>query len=172
MTMAVYRGKYILDGLDGIPDDMMADLDAAYEVCVRLSRLAECECCGKCCHQPYITVMDDEVERISEYVDMNPYDFVMKYLIRTEDDRWLFSKTADGPCMFLGQDKKCTIWPGRPEICRDFPYMVSKLMSIVYLNIVYGVEMDLTYMDDSWPCTSVIRSSIADVISEVVGRTG
>jgi len=165
--MARYRGKYILDGLDEIPEDMMYHLDLSYEICRKLSELAECECCGKCCHQPYITVMDDEVVRISDHLEMNPYDFVTKYLQRV-DDRWLFSKSTDGPCAFLGKDNRCTIWSERPEICRDFPYMVSKLMSIVFLHIVHGVDMDLSYMDDSWPCTAVIKSSIRDVVVETI----
>lgn len=165
--MVKYRGKYILDGLDDIPEEMMNDLDLAYSVCEELSFMAECTCCGKCCHQPYITVMDEEVERISTHLEMNPYDFVVEYLQRV-DDRWLFSKDKDGPCAFLGDDNRCTIWPQRPEICRDFPYMVSKLMSIVYLAIVYNVEPDLSYMDDSWPCTSVIKSNIDRVIKKKI----
>jgi len=158
-----YRNKYILEGLDEIPPKMLRDLDIAYGVCERLRGIAPCECCGRCCHQPYITVRDEEVERISEHVGTDPLDFVLKYLYR-EDDRWLFRKTAGGPCAFLGKDNRCTIWPGRPEICGDFPYMVSKLMSIVYLAIVHDVEPDLSYMDDGWPCTSVINKNLMPLI--------
>jgi len=162
--MAIYRGKYILDGLDEIPENMMNDLDLAFDVCMALRNAGGCECCGKCCRQPFITVMDEEVERISDYLGMNAYDFVTQYLYR-EDDRWLFRK--EGACAFLDADNRCGIWPGRPEICRDFPYLVSKLMSAVYLAIVYDeYELDLEYMEDDWPCTSGIKTNAGALISE------
>jgi Fe-S-cluster containining protein len=160
-----YRNKYILEGIDEIPEDMLRDLDTAYDICASLRSIAPCECCGKCCHQPYITVMDEEVERISAHIGTDPGDFVAAHLHR-EDGRWLFVKTADGPCAFLGKDRRCTIWPGRPEICRDFPYMVSKLMSLVYLAVVHGADPDLSYMDDSWPCTPVIKENIRRLIGK------
>lgn len=161
-----YRGKYILEGLDEIPPDMLCDLDLAYMICKELQKIAPCECCGRCCHQPYITVMDEEVGRISEHIGIDSEEFIATYLHR-EEGRWLFKKTAEGPCAFLGDDNRCTIWSGRPEICRDFPYMVSKLMSLVYLSLVHDVEPDLSYMDDTWPCTSVIKSAITKMIADV-----
>lgn len=162
--MARYRGKYILEGLDEIPDGMMRDLDLAYDVCMSMRDAGECVCCGRCCHQPFITVMDEEVERISGSAGIDAGDFVTRYLYR-EDGRWLMRK--EGACRFLGGDNRCTIWQDRPEICRDFPYMVSKLMSAVYLSIVYpDHEPDLSYMEDDWPCTPSIRSSVPGLIEE------
>jgi len=161
--VAKYRNKYILEGLDEIPPEMLADLDIAYDVCKRLHDSFPCEMCGKCCHQPNITVMDDEVERIAEHLSMSADEFIAKYLYRDEG-RWLFRK--NGRCEFLGKDKRCTIWSERPEICRDFPYLVSKFMSRVYLSIVNDTDIDLSYMDDSWPCTPVIKKSINKLIKE------
>ena len=34
--MAIYRGKYILQGLDEIPPEMERDLDLAYDLCKAL----------------------------------------------------------------------------------------------------------------------------------------
>lgn len=162
--MVLYRDKYILDGLDVIPPDMMRDLDLAYDVCVRLRDRSSCQMCGKCCHQPFITVRDTEVERIAEYIHTDPLSFVTDYLYR-EDDRWLFTKTD--PCEFLGPDNKCKIWGGRPEICGDFPFLVSMFMSRVYLAIVNDdYEIDIGYMDDTWPCTVVIKNDVGPMIIE------
>jgi len=162
--MAKYRDKYILEGLDSIPDEMLKDLDLAYDVCKKLHDTSECRMCGRCCHQPNITVMDDEVERIASQTEMELFDFVTEYLYR-EEDRWLFKKS--GACRFLGPDNKCTIWPARPEICGDFPYLVSKFMSRVYLSIVNpDHDIDLSYMDDDWPCTSIIKESIHSLIEK------
>jgi hypothetical protein len=154
--------------LDEIPPDMLRDLDIAYELCQTLKDESPCEMCGRCCHQPFITVRDEEVVPISEYIRMDPYDFVMEYLERDSvEDKWLFKKT--NPCAFLGENNKCKIWGGRPEICDEFPYMVSMFMSRVYLAIV-NPEVDIQsligYMDDTWPCTKIIKSRISGMVDE------
>ena len=166
VSTALYRGKYILDGLDEIPPDMLRDLDMAYDICQGLKDEHPCEMCGRCCHQPFITVRDEEVASIAEYMQIEPYDFVMDYLERDpEEDKWLFKKT--NPCAFLGENNRCRIWGGRPEICDEFPYMVSMFMSRVYLAIVnpdFDIMPSLEYMDDTWPCTKVIKANIQSLI--------
>ena len=62
--MAIYRGKYILQGLNEITADMEHNLDIAYEICMSY-RDIPCEMCGKCCHQPNIIVLPEEIERVS-----------------------------------------------------------------------------------------------------------
>ena len=164
--MAVYRGKYILDGLEEIPPDMEADLDLAYDICQELKDTSPCEMCGKCCHQHFITVRDEEVDRVAEGAGLDPYTFVKDYLYR-DAGRWLFSNV--NPCAFLREDNKCRIWKDRPEICDDFPYMVSMFMSRVYLAIVnpeHDIMPDLEYMDDTWPCTPNIKTRIVPMIEK------
>ncbi|MDR2866869.1 MAG: YkgJ family cysteine cluster protein [Methanomassiliicoccaceae archaeon] len=162
-NMAKYRGKYILDGLDEIPPEMLRDLDLAYDACKQLHDHFPCEMCGRCCHQANITVMDDEVERMASHLNMTADGFTDDFLYR-EDGRWLFKKS--GRCRFLGNDDKCAIWEQRPLICSDFPYLVSKFMSRVYLSIVNGTDIDLSYMEDDWPCTPVIKKKIGAPIED------
>jgi Fe-S-cluster containining protein len=161
--MAKYRDKYILEGLDEIPDDMLNDLDAVYDICRHLHDSHPCRMCGKCCHQANITIMDEEVGRIASHLNMNADRFIAEYLYR-DDNRWLFKKS--GRCRFLGSDNKCMIWEERPEICRDFPYLVSKFMSRVYLSVVNDVDIDLSYIEDDWPCTPVIKNSVNRMIKD------
>ena len=164
--MAIYRGKYILQGLDSIPPEMERDLDLAYDLCKELKDTSPCEMCGRCCHQPFITVRDQEVDRVAAAAGVDLYTFATEYLYR-EDDRWLFTKT--NPCAFLRDDKKCKIWEDRPEICDDFPYMVSMFMGRVYLAITHpdhDIMEDLEYMDGTWPCTKIIKSRIRGMVDE------
>ncbi|MCL1905272.1 MAG: YkgJ family cysteine cluster protein [Methanomassiliicoccaceae archaeon] len=161
--MAVYRDKYILEGLDEIPEEMKRDLDLAYDICERLHDSSPCAMCGKCCHQPNINVRDEEIGGIASRLKMTEEEFIDEYLYK-KDDLWLFRKT--GRCRFLDKDNRCTIWNDRPMICGDFPYLVSKFMSRVYLSIVNGKPPDLTYMEDDWPCTPIIKDSINKMIRE------
>ena len=166
--MAIYRDRYILDGLDEIPPDMLRDLDIAYDLCQTLKDTSPCEMCGKCCHQPFITVRDEEVESVAQVAGTDAVSFMFQYLTRdNEEGKWLFRHT--NPCAFLDDDNRCRIWQGRPEICNEFPYMVSMFMSRVYLSIVnegHDILPDLEYMDDTWPCTKIIKERIPGLIEE------
>ena len=165
--MAVYKGKYILPGLKEITPEMEKDLDLAYEICMSYKDSFPCEMCGKCCHQPNIVLRPEEIDRISVAAKIPLYEFMTKYVERTKDGRMLFSKTD--PCAFLGNDNRCRIWEDRPEICRDFPYAVSMFMSRVYIALT-NKDADILelidYMDDSWPCTKVIRSGVSEKVKE------
>ena len=166
--MAIYRDRYILDGLDEIPPDMLRDLDIAYDLCQTLKDTSPCEMCGKCCHQPFITVRDEEVESVAQAAGTDAVSFMFQYLTRdNEEGKWLFRHT--NPCAVLDDDNRCRIWKGRPEICNEFPYMVSMFMSRVYLSIVnedHDILPDLEYMDDTWPCTKIIKERIPGLIEE------
>ena len=131
--MAVYRGKYILEGLGTISPEMEHNLDIAYGICMSYRDGFPCEMCGRCCHQPHIVVRPEEIDRISSAADIPLYDFMRNYLVQTSDGRFLFKKT--NPCAFLGPDNRCRIWSNRPQICDDFPYAVSMFMSRVYLAL-------------------------------------
>lgn len=163
--MAVYRGKYVLPGLKEISPEMKEDLDLAYEICMSYRDSFPCEMCGRCCRQPNIVIRPEEVDRISHAAGIPLHDFVTGYIVRTSDGRLLFSRTD--PCAFLDKDGRCRIWKDRPEICGDFPYAVSMFMSRVYIALTdeNADIMQLTeYMDGTWPCTAVIRSSISEKV--------
>ena len=163
--MAVYKEKYILEGLPEITPEMEHNLDIAYEICTSYRDGFPCEMCGRCCHQPHIVVRPEEIDRIATAADIPIFDFLREYLVQTSDGRFLFKKTD--PCAFLGKDNRCTIWKDRPGICDDFPYAVSMFMSRVYLALT-NPDADImelvSYMDDSWPCTKVIKGSISEKI--------
>ena len=165
--MAVYRGKYVLQGLGTIDAAMEHNLDIAYEICTSYRPDFPCEMCGRCCHQPHIIVRPEEVERISSAADIPLFQFMTEYLVPIGDGNFHFKKTD--PCAFLGPDNRCTIWKSRPGICDDFPYAVSMFMSRVYLALT-NPDADImeliAYMDDEWPCTRVIKGSIGEKIEE------
>lgn len=163
--MAVYRGKYVLQGLGTITPEMEHNLDIAYEICMSYKDGFPCEMCGRCCHQPHIAVRPEEIDRVSSAAGIPLYTFMTEYLVQMPDGRFLMRRTD--PCAFLGEDNRCTIWKDRPEICDEFPYAVSMFMSRVYLALTNDDAdiMDLiSYMDDTWPCTRVIKADIGDRI--------
>ena len=167
--MVIYRGKYELDGLGAISPQMKIDLDKAFFICETLRSELTCHQCGKCCHQPNIIVRPEEVERISAAAGTDLYTFMTEYVYQTSDGRLLFNKKEGAPCRFLNKDHRCSIWKDRPQICDDFPFMVSMLMSRVYLALTNpdaDINELIAYMDDSWPCTAEIKEKLGPMISE------
>ncbi len=167
--MAVYRGKYILEGLDEITPNMEHNLDIAYEICLSYKDNFPCEMCGRCCHQPNIIIRPEEIDRVASAANLTPFMFRRNYVIEMPDGRCLINKQNDGPCPFLRDDKKCSIWKDRPQICDDFPYAVSMFMSRVYLALTNpdaDIMKLISYMDMKWPCSKVIRRSIKKKIEE------
>lgn len=170
--MVLYRGKYDLEGLANISPQMEKDLDKAYHICETLRKELSCYQCGKCCHQPNIIVRPDEVERVASAAGTDLYTFMTEYVYQTYDGRLLFNKSEGAPCRFLRKDNRCSIWKDRPQICDDFPFMVSMLMSRVYLALTnpdVSIDSLISYMDDSWPCTAEIKERIGPMITEVRG---
>ncbi len=165
--MAVYRGRYVLQGLGKISPEMEKDLDLAYELCEDLQNEFPCEECGKCCYQELITLLPEEIDRVSSASGIPLGDFMSSYVGIAEDGRMMLLKT--NPCTFLDDEGKCSIWESRPQVCKDFPYLVSTFMSRVYLAIVNEdadiLEM-IDYMDESWPCTMKIKGCISDKVDE------
>ncbi|MGE0015368.1 MAG: YkgJ family cysteine cluster protein [Candidatus Methanomethylophilaceae archaeon] len=165
--MTVYRGHYILQGLSEISEEMNKDLDLAYGICQHYHSSFPCQECGRCCHQKLITILPDEVDRISSAAGVPLGEFMSKYVGFSKDGRIMLLLTD--PCAFLGKDNRCRIWDDRPEVCREFPYLVSTFMSRVYLAIVNeGADVLelIDYMDGEWPCTKNIRETIVEKVAE------
>ncbi len=165
--MVLYRGKYDLKGLDKITSEMEADLDAAFAICQEYKEKYPCEMCGKCCHQPNITVRPGEVDRVAAAAGVPLYDFMRDYIASDGVGGLYFKNTK--PCKFLGKDNRCKIWKDRPEICDDFPYEVSMFMSRIYLALTNedaNIMELIDYMDDTWPCTKVIKETISERIDQ------
>ena len=161
--VAKYRGKYELTGLNGpISDEMLRQLDMSYDICHEIEEHNVCEQCGRCCYQHSIIVLDSDLERMAEKLQMPLRSFITTYLYR-DKGKWFIKKT--NPCAFLREDKRCAIHDARPEVCRDFPYTVSKFMSRVYLSLKDpDCSLDLEYMDNDWPCTQKIKAEASELI--------
>ena len=106
----------------------------------------ECQRCGKCCSLYCIPCTDKDIHRILEFLKLPPEracDFIE--LVEPEDD--ILDSYADVPkilvediisenlvlviksdaieqyCYFYDDEKKCTIYPARPLVCRFFPFV-------------------------------------------------
>lgn len=89
----------------------------------------ECFCCGVCCvrYQPQLST--EESETIAEGLKLSTEDFLARYAQFTYIG-YLLRRSERG-CVFLAWEKgdsraSCTIYPFRPEACRNWVASLSR----------------------------------------------
>lgn len=95
-------------------------------------RTGMCEACwAGCCTLPVEASAYDliRMELVSEDEAASSLKKIAKKLIqekivksyRAQTQLFTLEQTATGDCIFLGKDRRCTIYLKRPEVCRQFP---------------------------------------------------
>lgn len=87
------------------------------------------KCPGYCCSYDYIETKKSDVTRLAKHHDL-PVDVAREKFTRLvkhegEEIRVLRHRKDHiytSMCMFFDQtERRCTIYAGRPEVCRDYP---------------------------------------------------
>ena len=92
-----------------------------------------CTCCGRCCTRSFnghVFLLSTDAERLRTfapemlmpapdfpYSDTSGNFYVSGYALRTKQN---------GDCVFLSEEKRCTIYEDRFSICRIYPYMLHR----------------------------------------------
>ena len=84
------------------------------------------KCPGYCCSYPLIQLTKRDVERLAKHFDLSfeqarkkftKIETGAKYAMRRKDDK-IFGRI----CRFFDtEERRCTIYKARPEICRSYP---------------------------------------------------
>lgn len=88
----------------------------------------QCDMCGDCCKGfggTYVT--QEEIEAISRFLNIEPSFFIEKYCQKNRTGMVL-SQKDDGYCIFW--DKKCTIHPVKPHMCKAWPFIEAVVKDI------------------------------------------
>lgn len=80
----------------------------------------DCTKCAHCCRTLQVVVDSKDVSRLATRLGLTPRQFARRYVAVAEDKTKYF---ASSPCVFLGDDNRCTVYEDRPQACRDFPYL-------------------------------------------------
>ena len=86
----------------------------------------ECRMCGHCCHGEGGIVMTlKDLERLAEHLGVSVDELVSKHT-RDKGGKLHLATKADGYCLFF--EEGCGVHPGRPDICRAWPYFRGNLI--------------------------------------------
>lgn len=87
----------------------------------------ECKMCGKCCYgKGGITVTEEEVRRISDFLDITPGSFVSEYCEYRNGKLTIMTGT-DGFCVFYDRERGCLIHDVKPGICFLWPFYPANI---------------------------------------------
>jgi Fe-S-cluster containining protein len=95
----------------------------------------ECQQCGNCCSGPdegYIWVTKAEIEMIADFLKISIGQLREKYCQRLGMRTTIIEQPITKDCIFLKQidgQKKCMIYPVRPNQCRTWPFWPENLTS-------------------------------------------
>ena len=83
-----------------------------------------CRRCGQCCREPgYVYLTDKDIDRISDYLDMDIATFTARYTRLPPERRGLsLVEREDQSCVFLDQAGRCAIQAVKPLQCERFPH--------------------------------------------------
>jgi uncharacterized protein len=114
----------------------------------------DCLTCANCCKTTSPIFRDVDINRIAKHLGLKPGDFTQKNLHIDQDGDWVLNTS---PCLFLGDDNRCSIYEVRPKACREYPHTDRKNMAQV---------LDLTYRN-TLVCPAVAR--ITENIQQQLG---
>lgn len=93
----------------------------------------DCLMCANCCKTTSPIILQEDITRISKYLETNSGNFIKEFVEMDEDGDFVFKQT---PCVFLGSDNACKIYDVRPKACSEYPHTNRKRMKEI-LDITY-----------------------------------
>lgn len=88
-----------------------------------------CTRCGECCtsrgEHAYVYVTTREVEALAAHLGLAPDEVRARFC--EDDGGWTVLRMDEPECPFLGEDRRCRVYPVRPVQCRTWPFWEDNL---------------------------------------------
>jgi len=79
------------------------------------------KCPSLCCRMAgYVRVSRDDIRRLAKFLKLTVREFEERHIIERTRKGEKRIKTGTGTCQFLGNDRRCTVYDGRPRDCRGY----------------------------------------------------
>ena len=105
-------------------------IEAFQSLATEAQRHMDCTACANCCRYSLVSVRAAEIARIAAFLRLDDATVVHQFTTRDPDsarDRTLVSGASG--CVFL-EGNHCSIYPARPEACRNFPHVAPGTHSL------------------------------------------
>lgn len=88
--------------------------------------------CGKCCDEPggIVYLSTSDAQRLAQHHGLDFKEWLFRDCTTTLDGRFILnSRPEDEICIYLDQEKRCSVYDARPNQCRAFPWWQENLRS-------------------------------------------
>ncbi len=123
-----------------------------------ITEAIDCTKCGNCCKTLHPSVTKEEISRLAKALEISDETFGKRHLKTDNIDHEKFM--SDSPCIFL-DSKRCSIYPDRPEVCREYPFtgepeFTSRTFNMIFyyeicpivFNLMEQLKVELGFFDD------------------------
>jgi Fe-S-cluster containining protein len=98
-------------------------IQAFQALATEIQRQIDCTTCANCCRESIVPVSRPEIEAIAGFLGQTPEEITARYTAPdSEAPKARILQSSNGGCVFL-KGNLCSIYPVRPEPCRDFPHV-------------------------------------------------
>lgn len=67
-----------------------------------------------------VEVNASDIIRLARFLRLSEMEFIRLHVTQNPRDKELEIKSGDDTCMFLGADRRCTVYEARPAACRSY----------------------------------------------------
>ena len=79
------------------------------------------KCPSLCCRMAgYVRVSREDIRRLAKFLNLTVREFEERHIVERTRKGEKRIKTGTGTCQFLGDDRRCTAYAGRPRDCRGY----------------------------------------------------
>jgi Fe-S-cluster containining protein len=79
------------------------------------------KCPSLCCRMAgYVRVSRADIRRLAKFLELTVRQFEERHIVERTRKGEKRIKTGTGTCQFLGNDRRCTVYDGRPRDCRGY----------------------------------------------------
>jgi Fe-S-cluster containining protein len=79
------------------------------------------KCPSLCCRMAgYVRVSREDIRRLAKFLNLTVREFEERHIVERTRKGEKRIKTGTGTCQFLGDNRRCTVYAGRPRDCRGY----------------------------------------------------
>lgn len=110
----------------------------------------DCRMCGHCCEgKGGIILTPKDQARLAAHLHMPVNEMLDRYAELQDGGKFGIITGDDNFCVFFKDGKGCTVHPGRPDVCRAWPFFRGNIVDAVAWEMVQedcpGINPDVSH---------------------------
>ena len=88
--------------------------------------------CGRCCDEPggIVYLRPEDAQKLANHHNLSVKDWLERDCRQTLDGRYILnSDQYTDVCIYLDENKKCTVYQSRPAQCKSYPFWAENVRS-------------------------------------------